>query len=149
MTNSFRPKLPDFSQQKPAVETTQGIRVEVRSQYFPPESKPESNLFYFVYEVQIFNESETVVQLLRRHWVIRDALGQVEEVKGDGVVGQQPVLAPDQVFRYVSACPLWTPRGEMHGHYVMANEAGEEFLAKIPKFRLGKGSHLRLVKAEA
>lgn len=145
--NGHLPPLPDFSNQPAVSAVTRGIRVEVRSQYFPPESKPEENLYYFVYEVQIFNESEEVVQLLRRHWEIKDSMGKVEEVNGEGVVGQQPVIAPAQVFRYMSACPLWTSRGEMSGHYVMGDESGQSFEVKIPVFKLGRGNHLRLVKS--
>lgn len=102
-----------------SVETTRGVRVEVESAYVPDRSSPEQGYFFFAYQVRIENVGDDVVQLVTRHWIITDANGHVEEVKGPGVVGETPVLAPGDSFTYTSACPLRTPVGAMHGTYQM------------------------------
>ena len=90
------------------------------------------------YRIEIANEGEGTVQLLRRRWVITDALGQIQEVEGPGVVGEQPVLGPGETFEYTSACPLATPFGSMQGSYQMITEAGETFDAEVAPFSLAQ-----------
>ena len=115
---------------------TQGVRVSVESQYLADESSPVAEHFVFAYTVTISNEGTNVVQLKTRHWIITDGRGHVEEVKGPGVVGAQPVLKPGQAFRYTSGCVLKTPRGTMHGTYQMHREDGSVFDAEIAPFLL-------------
>lgn len=117
---------------------TRGIRVRVRSIYVPERSDPEQGEWFFAYQVQVSNEGHETAQLISRHWIITDANGHVEEVKGPGVVGEQPVLKPGESFQYTSACPLPTPVGTMHGSYQMVTGDGEEFDAKIAPFSLGQ-----------
>src|SRR6266446_10794907 len=95
--------------------TTRNIRVHVAAIYDPGRSSPQKNQWFFLYTVQITNEGTDTVQLLSRHWTITDAMGKVEEVRGPGVVGNQPILGPSQSFKYTSGCPLTTPFGSMHG----------------------------------
>lgn len=130
-----------------SIETTNQIRIEVESRYHPDQSRPEECFYYFSYQVRITNMSEENVQLLGRHWIIENNKGEVEEVIGEGVVGQQPLIPPGHQFRYTSACPLDTRSGKMKGNYQMLTERGELFDAVIPLFRLGRPNHLRLVKS--
>src|SRR5262245_554592 len=116
--------------------TTRGIRVRVQSAYVAERSQPEHNEWFFVYTVQISNEGQETAQLISRHWIITDADGNVEEVKGPGVVGETPRLAPGESFEYNSACPLSTPFGTMHGTYQMVTASGERFDAQIAPFSL-------------
>jgi ApaG protein len=115
---------------------TKGIRVSVRAQYLPERSQPAEGAWAFAYRVRITNERPDTVQLLSRHWVITDAHGSAEEVRGPGVVGAQPILAPGESFEYTSGCPLRTPFGTMHGTYQMATPEGERFDAEIAPFAL-------------
>lgn len=117
---------------------TKGIRVHVESQYDPTRSRPQQNRWFFLYTVRIANESAVTVQLISRHWIITDATDHVEEVRGPGVVGEQPVLAPGQSFEYTSGCPLTTPFGTMHGTYQMVTSRGERFDAQIAVFTLSE-----------
>jgi ApaG protein len=116
--------------------TTQGIRVTVTSQYLPDRSTPTNHEYVFSYTVRIANEGTETAQLKSRHWIITDGEGNVQEVKGDGVVGAQPTLKPGQSFEYTSGCALRTPRGTMHGTYQMVREDGERFDAVIAPFAL-------------
>jgi ApaG protein len=116
--------------------TTRGIHVRVESRYVPEQSDPERGGWLFAYSVRIANEGEETVQLISRHWIITDANGEVEEVRGPGVVGAQPVLRPGESFEYTSACPLGTAFGTMHGSYQMLTEQGEYFDAEIAAFSL-------------
>ena len=109
---------------------------EVEPQYLNEQSTPDENLYAFAYTVTIANEGVGVVQLKTRHWIITDGKGHVEEVKGPGVVGAQPVLKPGQAFRYTSGCVLKTPRGTMHGTYQMHRDDGSHFDAEIAPFLL-------------
>lgn len=102
----------------------------------PARSNPEAANWFFGYRVCISNESEDVVQLLSRHWVITDGEGKVEEVRGPGVIGEQPLLRPGESFQYVSACPLTTEFGTMHGTFSMITEDGDRFEAEIAPFSL-------------
>jgi ApaG protein len=114
--------------------TTQGIRVQVESRYSAEYSRPEQ--WFFLYTVRISNLGSETVQLTSRHWIIRDANDQIEEVKGPGVVGDQPVLEPGDSYEYTSGCPLPTPFGSMQGSYQMVTAGGERFDAEIAEFVL-------------
>ena len=103
---------------------TNGIRVEVLCRYAPENSRPLHREWVFQYTVRITNQSDETVQLLSRHWIITDGLEHVEEVKGPGVVGEQPVLAPGESYKYSSWCPLPTPTGVMRGTYQMVRAGG-------------------------
>ena len=118
--------------------TTRGIRISVLSEYAPDRSKPAQQKWFFLYTITITNESQDTVQLLTRHWVITDGSGTIEEVKGPGVVGQQPVLAPGEAFSYTSGCPLNTPFGKMEGTYQMVTKAGDAFDVAIAPFTLSE-----------
>ncbi len=115
---------------------TRGIRIKVNAEYSPERSQPHRNQWFFLYTIQISNEGTETAQLLSRHWIITDAMGRVEEVRGPGVVGNTPVLAPGQSFQYTSGCPLTTPFGSMHGTYQMITQAGERFDVDIAQFTL-------------
>jgi len=118
--------------------TTQGIRIHVQARYVPERSEPDQNQWFFVYHVRISNEGTKTAQLVSRHWIITDANGHVEEVKGPGVVGKQPLLAPGEAFEYTSFCPLPTPFGTMHGTYQMEAPDGQTFDAEIAPFSLAE-----------
>jgi len=115
---------------------TDGIRVIVRSQYLAEQSSPEDDRYVFAYTVKIANEGTSTAQLRTRHWVITDGRGVVEEVRGDGVVGEQPRLAPGQSFQYTSGCVLETAVGTMHGSYRFHRDDGSHFDAEIAPFSL-------------
>ena len=115
---------------------TRGVRVHVASQYSPERSQPANNQWFFLYTVTIQNTGSETVQLLTRHWIITDGAGHVEEVRGPGVVGRQPTLAPGEKFEYTSGCPLPTPSGFMAGSYTMRDAAGVLFEVDIPAFPL-------------
>lgn len=117
---------------------TRGIRVSVVSEYAPERSRPHANEWFFLYTITIRNEGRETVQLISRHWIITNGAGQVEEVRGPGVVGQQPTLAPGESFIYTSGCPLDTPFGTMEGTYQMVTDDGESFNAKIATFTLSE-----------
>lgn len=120
----------------PYSATTQGITVRVQPEYLPAESQPERGLWVWRYHVRIENHGPERVQLLDRHWIIRDSSGGVEEVAGPGVVGQQPVIQPGGAHDYVSGCPLPTPSGTMEGSYGMVGAGGRLFRVAIPQFDL-------------
>lgn len=115
---------------------TNGIRVEVLSRYSAENSQPGMGEWVFQYTVRITNQSSGTVQLMTRHWVITDALEHVREVEGPGVIGEQPILAPGESFKYSSWCPLATPTGMMRGTYQMAGEDGTQFDIEIAPFAL-------------
>lgn len=115
---------------------TRNVRVEVMSRHSPENSRPGQGDWVFQYTVRITNLGTDTVQLLSRHWIITDALDHTQEVKGPGVVGEQPVLAPGGSFQYSSWCPLKTPTGMMHGTYRMALAGGEQFDVEIAPFAL-------------
>ena len=117
---------------------TRGVRVQVQSRYDPGRSNPGTSQWFFLYTITITNIGTVTVQLLTRHWVITDGNGKVEEVRGPGVVGKQPVLQPGESFEYTSGCPLQTPFGLMEGTYEMGSESGERFEAKIAPFTLSQ-----------
>jgi len=115
---------------------TRGVRVRVAPVYLADRSDPEEALFVWAYKVEIENEGERAVKLVDRHWIITDAMGRIEEVKGPGVVGEQPLLQPGDSYEYTSGCPLTTDSGVMAGSYGMVAEDGERFEAAIPAFSL-------------
>jgi len=115
---------------------TNGVRIDVETYYVAEKSIPAMNQYLFGYEITITNENPEAVQLLHRHWVITDALGRVEEVKGPGVIGKQPRLKSGDSFTYDSFCPLPTPFGSMRGSYKMMRDNGEFFEVDVPLFSL-------------
>src|SRR5215471_6236 len=116
--------------------TTRGIRIEVQSMYMPERSVPKDGQYLFEYQVRISNIGSETAQLISREWIITNADGEVERVKGPGVVGEQPVLTPGASFEYRSFCPLKTPVGSMHGSYQMITSQGDRFDAVIAPFTL-------------
>ena len=112
------------------------IRVSARTAYISEQSEPGRERYVFAYTITIENAGQATAQLISRHWVITDALGKVQEVRGDGVVGEQPVLAPGASFQYTSGAVLETPVGTMQGSYQMMADDGVGFDAEIPVFRL-------------
>ena len=122
---------------------TRGVRVIVKPEYLAEQSMPEADRWLFAYHVIVRNEGSETVQLVNRHWVITNGEGAVDEVRGAGVIGQQPELEPGAEFHYSSGCPLDTPVGTMHGEYEMrVVETGETFEAHITPFRLAVPSAL-------
>jgi ApaG protein len=117
---------------------TRGVRVRVRSEYAPERSQPSRSQWFFLYTVTISNESAETVQLLTRHWMVTDGAGHIEEVRGPGVVGKQPTLAPGEAFEYTSGWPLTTPFGVMEGTYQMVTAGGDHFDAKIAPVTLSE-----------
>ena len=115
---------------------TDGIRVRVQSQYLADQSSPRDDRFVFAYTITISNEGGQTAQLRTRHWIITDARGVIEEVRGDGVVGEQPTLKPGQSFQYTSGCVLTTPIGTMQGSYRFWRDDGTYFDAQIATFSL-------------
>ncbi len=123
--------------------TTRGVRVSVTPQFMESESSPAEGRFFWAYSVEIVNEAADTVQLLSRHWRITDGAGNLQEVKGPGVVGEQPVLRAGESYTYTSGCPLATAHGSMVGSYRMRTEAGETFDVAIPAFPL-QSPHARM-----
>lgn len=125
------------TQDSPVYEArTRDIVVRVRPSYLPRESVPDEGRHVWAYTVEIENHGKETVQLVSRHWIITDGLNRVEEVRGEGVVGEQPTLGPREAFRYNSGCPLPTPSGTMGGTYQMITDEGETFEVEIPQFSL-------------
>lgn len=116
--------------------TTRDVRVMVSPRFLPEQSDPQRGRFFWAYSVRIENVGNATVQLISRHWVITDGLNHVEEVRGPGVVGEQPVLKPGESFEYTSGCPLPTASGGMEGSYQMLTTDGETFDAAVPAFSL-------------
>ena len=112
------------------------ISVLAKAQFIPGESDPDEKRYVFAYKITITNTGTVAAQLVSRHWIITDANGQVQEVKGDGVVGEQPLLRPTQSFEYTSGTAIATPVGTMRGSYQMVGDDGVKFDAVIPEFTL-------------
>jgi ApaG protein len=117
---------------------TRGIRVSVVAEYAPSRSRPQANEWFFLYTITIRNDGAETVQLISRHWIITNGAGEIEEVRGPGVVGQQPVLEPGESFTYTSGCPLRTAFGTMEGTYQMVTANGGAFDARIAAFTLSE-----------
>ncbi len=124
---------------------TRNIEVSVEPFYLEERSDPAENRYVWGYRVTIANQSDEFVQLLSRYWHITDALGRVEEVRGAGVVGEQPELSPGDSYQYMSGCPLSTPSGIMVGRYTMRNDRDELFDVDIPAFSLDLPGTMRTV----
>lgn len=121
---------------EPYSAETDGIVVKVRPSFLAGQSDPDENRWVWAYQVEIVNLTPAPVQLMARRWLITDGLGRTEEVRGPGVVGEQPVIRPGDSYSYASGCPLSTPSGSMAGAYTMTDEAGCSFEAEIPAFSL-------------
>lgn len=117
-------------------KTTRDVSITVRPFYLADQSAPDQSRFVWAYRVNIENGGRETVQILNRHWRITDKFGRLQEFKGPGVVGEQPILKPGDTFEYTSGCPLETPSGIMVGTYEMVTSNGEKFLADIPAFSL-------------
>jgi ApaG protein len=116
--------------------TTNGIVVRVSVSYLPEQSEPGKGRWFWAYHIRIENEGATRVKLVSREWAIRDGRGALHEVRGEGVVGEKPVIEPGDSFDYVSGCPLSTPTGSMTGRYFMVASDGSTFAVDIPHFPL-------------
>ncbi|WP_439544355.1 Co2+/Mg2+ efflux protein ApaG [Hyphomicrobium sp.] len=125
-----------MSDDTPYEQVTEGIRIRVSPEYSDDQSTPDEAYFFWIYTVEIANESEHTVQLKSRLWRITDANGKTDEIRGPGVVGQTPVIPPGQSFTYSSGCPLSTASGIMVGSYQMTDEGGRLFDVAIPAFSL-------------
>ena len=120
----------------PDAATTEDVTVRVSVSYLPEQSEPGRGRWFWAYHIRIENGSDRMVQLLTRHWVITDGRGVRHSVEGEGVVGEQPLIAPGASYDYVSGCPLSTPTGAMQGSYRMIGEDGRRFDVAIPRFAL-------------
>lgn len=127
---------------QPSTATTQGIRITVKPAYWPERSAPDKSQFAFTYTVEIANVGDDLATLKSRHWVITDAHGRSEEVRGEGVVGKQPRLSPGERFEYTSWAMLRTPFGTMRGEYTMERLDGSAFDARIAEFALAQPNAL-------
>jgi ApaG protein len=116
--------------------TTKGIRIRVQPEYNEDQSAPDESYYFWTYTIEISNQGKETVQLKSRVWKITNAFGRTEEVRGPGVVGQTPTIAPGQSFTYTSGCPLATPSGIMAGSYQMTGESGKMFDVTVPAFSL-------------
>ncbi len=119
-----------------AEQTDYNIEIAVETSFVDEQSEPDEDRFVFAYTITIRNKGTVAARLLTRHWIITDANGHVQEVRGEGVVGEQPHLQPGEGFRYTSAAMIETPVGSMHGSYQMVADDGFHFKAKIPAFSL-------------
>ena len=120
----------------PYAEETRGITVRVAVSFLPEQSDPDKGQWFWAYHIRVENGSDLAVQLMSRRWVIADGRGARHTVEGEGVIGEQPVIAPGEAYDYVSGCPLATSTGSMHGSYRMVGEDGSSFEVAIPKFAL-------------
>lgn len=120
----------------PFAVTTRDVTVRVSVSYLPDQSQPAQGQWFWAYHIRIENHGDQPVQLLTRHWVIRNNRGETQEVRGEGVVGEQPMIEPGSSFDYVSGCPMSTPSGTMEGSYRMVIGDGTSFDAVIPRFPL-------------
>ncbi len=116
--------------------TTRHIHIVVRPQFLEHQSEPDEGKYVWAYTITVENLSDETVKLLTRHWIITDGLGRNQEVRGEGVIGEQPLLRPGDRFEYTSGCPLSTPSGVMSGSYGMVNGRAEHFDVVIPAFSL-------------
>jgi ApaG protein len=115
---------------------TRNISVSVRPRFLPERSEPQRHAWFWAYTVEIANGGRAAVQLKRRHWIITNARGEKQEVRGEGVVGEEPIIEPGETYSYTSGCPLETPEGIMVGSYQMISEDGDVFDVAIPAFSL-------------
>ena len=127
-----------MADRKPYTAITRSIAVSIETRYLDENSSPDDAQYFWAYNVTIENQGTETVQLLSRHWMITNARGELTEVKGPGVVGEQPLLKPGQAFVYTSGAPLNTPSGMMGGSYLMETDRGERFNIEIPTFSLDR-----------
>ena len=120
----------------PHSATTRDVVVRVSVSFLPEQSEPAKGRWFWTYHIRIENQGDAAIQLLTRHWSIVDGRGARHEVRGDGVIGEQPVIEPGRSYDYVSGCPLHTPTGAMEGSYHMVGEDGSTFDVRIPRFQL-------------
>jgi ApaG protein len=120
----------------PFAAETRGVTVRVSVSYLPEQSNPPGARWFWAYHIRIENDGAMAVQLMTRHWIISDGRGNKHEVEGDGVIGDQPVIAPGASYDYVSGCPLSTPSGSMVGSFGMVGEDGSTFDVTVPRFEL-------------
>ncbi|HEU0309696.1 MAG TPA: Co2+/Mg2+ efflux protein ApaG [Sphingomicrobium sp.] len=120
----------------PSVAVTGDLTVRVAVSFLAEQSAPEQGRWFWSYHIRIENDGERTIQLMERYWRIVDGHGNVHEVRGQGVVGEMPVITPGDSFDYVSGCPLDTPAGSMQGHYIFIDDEGERITADIPEFAL-------------
>lgn len=120
----------------PYAETTHDVTVRVSVSFLPEQSAPDRGQWFWAYHIRVENGSPRAVQLMHRHWIIADGRGARQIVDGEGVIGEQPVIAPGEAYDYVSGCPLPTPTGSMQGRYTMITEDGSTLDVTIPKFPL-------------
>ncbi|MCW5678369.1 MAG: Co2+/Mg2+ efflux protein ApaG [Xanthobacteraceae bacterium] len=125
--------------------TTRQVQITVTPEYSSERSEPDEDEYFWAYTIEILNLGEEAVQLISRHWIITDANGRTEEVKGAGVVGKQPLLRQGERFEYTSGVPLKTASGLMRGTYQMVTEDGEDFDAEVPAFSLDAPSMKRVM----
>lgn len=112
------------------------MSVQVEPRYLPDQSSPEDRIYTFSYTITVTNTAQVAAQLIARHWLINDASGHAQEVRGLGVIGQQPLLSPGESFRYTSGCRLQSASGTMHGSFFVVTEHGERFDVPVPMFVL-------------
>ena len=112
------------------------MSVQVEPRYLPDQSSPEDRIYTFSYTITVTNTAQVAAQLIARHWLINDASGHAQEVRGLGVIGQQPLLSPGESFRYTSGCRLQSASGTMHGSFFVVTEHGERFDVQVPMFVL-------------
>ena len=124
------------------MEAENSVHIDVQTQFIPTQSTPAEHRFAYAYTVTITNQGNQPVQLISRHWLITDGNNRVQEVRGEGVVGEQPIIAPGESYRYTSGAVLDTAVGSMEGSYQMVNDAGDPFEAPIPAFGLTQPSAL-------
>lgn len=130
------PGLPNLGPMSVQKQLNPNFEIQIRAHYVEAESRPDFGQFFFAYKVKITNKGSSAAQLMSRHWIITDGFGQVEEVRGAGVVGVQPKIQAGHSFEYESACPLPTSSGSMRGSYQMTSDLGENFEVDIPEFYL-------------
>ena len=126
-------------------ETTRAIRISVDTSYIDDQSEPDDFHYVWAYHIRIENNGDETVQLLRRLWHITDSKGRVQEVRGEGVVGEKPVLEPGETYEYTSGTPLSTPSGFMVGSYQMVNKDGKRFSVSVPAFSLDSPHEIGLL----
>lgn len=122
---------------------TQNIEVSVETSFLDDQSDPDEHYFVWAYRITLTNHGDDTVQLMTRHWLISDAQGRAQEVRGDGVVGEQPIIAPGTSYSYASGCPLQTPSGFMRGSYQMRDQNDRQFDVEIPGFSLDSPHQVR------
>ncbi len=125
-----------MTRQKEATDTALKVEITARPKYIAEQSDPDRSIYFFSYKIHVRNESPIAVQILSRHWIITDGLGRIDEVRGPGVVGQQPWIASGESFEYESFCPLSTPTGTMKGTLTLVSSHGMQFTAPIAEFFL-------------